>query len=173
MRLGDIIMTIPSLLLAQAVLYVLSPGELSLIFVLAVTRIPVFLRTTRALTLELRQRTFVEAARAMGARPLRVLRREIRPLVVPTLLTIAMLDLAIVMLAAAGLSFLGVGLQPPAISWGLMVAEGREYLTQAWWVTFFPGLAIMATAFAANVLSNHYRTATDPLQAPRRRGRRS
>jgi peptide/nickel transport system permease protein len=79
-------------------------------------------------------------------------------------MTIMTVDFAIVMLAESGLSFLGIGIQPPEITWGLMVAQGRNYLSQAWWLAFFPGLAIMATTLSANLLSNWLRLVTDPVQ---------
>ena len=165
MRISDIIVTVPSLLLALAVLFVLEPSAINLVLVLAIARLPVYLRVARAQTLELRERMFVEASRALGATDFAIIWRDIRPLVVPTVMTVAMLELASVMLAAAGLSFLGVGLQRPAVDWGTIVAEGREYLTRAWWATVFPGMAIVITALAANLLSNWLRASGDPLQA--------
>jgi peptide/nickel transport system permease protein len=84
--------------------------------------------------------------------------------VVPTLITVATLDFAFIMLAESSLSFLGLGIQPPEISWGLMVADGRNYLSSAWWLAFWPGLAIMLTTTALNLLSNWVRIATDPKQ---------
>lgn len=165
MRISDIIVTIPSLLLALAVLFVLEPSVVNLVVVLAVARLPVYLRVARAQTLELRERVFVEASRSLGASDAAIIWRDIRPLVVPTVMTVAMLELASVMLAAAGLSFLGVGLQRPDVDWGTIVSEGREYLTRAWWATVFPGAAILITALAANLLSNWLRASGDPLQA--------
>jgi len=165
MRLSDIIVTVPSLLLALAVLFVLEPSVVNLVVVLAIARLPVYLRVSRAQTLELRERVFVEASRALGARDGAIIWRDIRPLVVPTVVTVAMLELASVMLAAAGLSFLGVGLQRPDVDWGTLVSEGREYLTRAWWTTVFPGTAILITALSANLLSNWMRASADPLQA--------
>lgn len=164
MRIADVLATLPSLLLALAVLFVLSPDMTNLIAVLAVTRLPVYMRVARAQALEVRERVFIEAARAIGATPSRIILRDVRPLVTPTILTVSMLELAQVMLAAAGLSFLGVGLQRPDIDWGTMVAEGRNVLADAWWVTVFPGLAVVVTALAANILSNWMRAAGDPLQ---------
>ena len=164
MRIADVLHTLPSLLLALAVLFVLSPSMTNLIVVLAITRLPVYMRVARAQALEIRERVFVEAARAMGATRSRIMFRDVRPLITPTVLTVSMLELAQVMLAAAGLSFLGVGLQRPDIDWGTMVAEGRGVLAEAWWVTVFPGLAIVVTALAANILSNWMRAAGDPLQ---------
>lgn len=164
MRIADVLHTLPSLLLALAVLFVLSPSMTNLIVVLAITRLPVYMRVARAQALEIRERVFVEAARAIGASSWRIMFRDVRPLITPTVLTVSMLELAQVMLAAAGLSFLGVGLQRPDVDWGTMVAEGRGVLAEAWWVTVFPGLAVVVTALAANILSNWMRAAGDPLQ---------
>jgi peptide/nickel transport system permease protein len=164
LRLADVIMSFPSLLLAVIVLYMLPPSVGNLIVVLAITRIPVYLRTSRAEVLEVRERMFVQAARVMGASGKRIIFRHILPVVLPTLLTIAALDFAIVMLAESSLSFLGIGIQPPEISWGLMVAQGRPYLTTAWWLSFWPGLAIIMTTLSLNLLSNWMRTALDPVQ---------
>jgi peptide/nickel transport system permease protein len=165
MRLSDVIQGFPSLLLAVVVLYMLEPRVANLIIVLAVTRIPSYLRVARAEVLEIRERGFVDAARAMGASRTHILWRHVVPIVAPTLLTI-------MMLSESGLSFLGIGIQPPEITWGLMVAQGRNYLAQAWWLAFFPGLMIMATTLSANLLSNWVRLVTDPvhrwrLEAPK------
>lgn len=164
MRLADVIMSFPSLLLAVIVLYMLSPSVQNLIIVLAITRIPVYLRTTRAEVLELRERMFVQAAKVMGASAKRIIFRHILPMVVPTLLTIATLDFAFVMLAESSLSFLGIGIQAPEITWGLMVSQGRPYLIHAWWLSFWPGLAIILTTLSLNLLSNWMRVALDPAQ---------
>ena len=164
MRCSDIVQSFPSLLLAVVVLYMLEPRVSNLIIVLAITRIPSYLRVTRAEVLEIRERVFVDAARALGGSRMHILLRHIAPIVAPTLLTILTVDFAIVMLAESGLSFLGIGIQPPEITWGLMVAQGRNYLNQAWWLAFFPGLAIMLATLSANILSNWLRIATDPVQ---------
>lgn len=164
LRLADIIMSFPSLLLALIVLYTLGPSVLNLIIVLAITRMPVYLRTARAEVLEVRERMFVSAARAMGAKPLRIMLRHIAPLVVPTLITISAIDFATVILAESALSFLGLGIQPPDFTWGAMVANGRGYLSTAWWIAFWPGLAIMLATLSLNVLSSWARTVADPQQ---------
>ncbi|MGI9524778.1 MAG: ABC transporter permease [Hyphomicrobiaceae bacterium] len=164
MRLSDVIMSFPSLLLAVIVLFMLPPSVGNLIIVLAITRIPIYLRTSRAEVLEVRERMFVQAARIMGARPERIVLRHILPTVFPTLITIATLDFAFVMLAESSLSFLGIGIQPPEITWGLMVSQGRPYLTTAWWLSFWPGLAIILTTLSLNILSHWMRTALDPVQ---------
>lgn len=164
LRLADVIMSFPSLLLAVVVLYILGPSVGNLIVVLSITRIPVYLRTTRAEVLEVRERMFVQAARVMGASGLRIIFRHILPVVLPTLTTIATLDFAFVMLAESSLSFLGIGIQPPDITWGLMIAQGKQYLTTAWWLSFWPGLAIILTTLSLNLLSNWMRIALDPVQ---------
>ena len=164
MRLADIIMSFPSLLMAVVVLYMFEPRVANLVLVLALTRIPLYLRTCRAEVLEVRERMFVSAARVMGASRWRILFRHIAPIVVPTLITVATLDFAFVMLAESALSFLGIGIQPPEITWGLMVAQGRNYLASAWWLAFWPGLAIMLTTMALNLLASWVRIATDPEQ---------
>ena len=164
LRLADVIMSFPSMLLAVVVLYMLGASVTNLIFVLAITRIPIYLRTARAEVLEIRERMFVQAAQVMGASTTRIILRHILPVVFPTLITIATLDFAFVMLAESSLSFLGVGIQPPEITWGLMVSQGRPYLTTAWWLCFWPGLAIILTTLSLNLLSNWMRTALDPVQ---------
>jgi peptide/nickel transport system permease protein len=164
MRIADVIMSFPSLLLAVIVLYMLKPSVANLILVLAITRIPIYLRTTRAEALEIRERMFVQAAQVMGASSRRIVFRHILPMIVPTLVTIATLDFAFVMLAESALSFLGIGIQPPEITWGLMVAQGRQYLANAWWLAFWPGLAIILTTLSLNLLSGWLRIALDPAQ---------
>ncbi len=164
LRLADILMSFPSLLLALIVLYVLEPGIINVIIVLAITRVPIYLRTTRAEVLEIRERTFVVAARVMGAKPGRIVWRHIRPTVTPTLVTIATLEFAFVMLSESSLSFLGLGIQAPDFTWGAMVAQGQSYLGTAWWVAFWPGLAITLTAMSLNLLANWVRIVSDPVQ---------
>lgn len=164
MRFADIIMSFPSLLLAVVVLYIFEPRVANLVLVLSITRLPVYMRTARAEVLEIRERQFVSAAKTLGASHSRLLVKHIAPLVVPTLTTIATLEFAFVMLAESSLSFLGIGIQPPEITWGLMVAQGRNYLQTAWWLSFFPGLLIMLSALALNLLSGWTRIALDPVQ---------
>jgi peptide/nickel transport system permease protein len=164
MRGTDIVMSFPSLLLALIVLYSLGPSILNLVIVLAITRIPIYLRTARAEVLEVRQRMFVSAAEALGASDLRIVFRHVAPMVLPTLLTIAAIDFATVVLAESSLSFLGLGVQAPAFTWGSMVATGRGYLSSAWWVAFWPGLAILLTTLSLNILSGWWRTWSDPHQ---------
>ncbi|ASQ12339.1 ABC transporter permease (plasmid) [Sinorhizobium meliloti WSM1022] len=164
LRLADVVMSFPSLLLALIVLYTLGPSMTNLVIVLSITRMPIFIRTARAEVLELRERMFVSAARSMGASTGRILFRHIAPLVLPTLVTIAAIDFATVILAESSLSFLGLGIQPPDFTWGAMVANGRGYLKTAWWIAFWPGLAILLTTLSLNILASWARTVADPLQ---------
>ena len=164
MRIADIIMSFPSLLLAVIVLYMFDPGLINLVIVLAFTRMPIYMRTARAEVLEIRERLFVSAAISMGASDSRIIFKHIAPLTIPTLITIATLDFAFVMLGESALSFLGVGIQPPEVTWGLMVAQGRNYLQIAWWLAFFPGLMIMLVALSLNLLSSWLRIVLDPTQ---------
>lgn len=164
MRIADVIMSFPSLLLAVVILYVFSPSAANIIAVLAITRIPIYLRTARAESAELQSRVFVDAARTFGASSGAILRGHVLPILLPTLLTVATLDFCYVMLAESSLSFLGIGIQPPDISWGLMVSQGRTYLQTAWWLSFFPGLAIVITTVSATMLAAWARIATDPGQ---------
>jgi peptide/nickel transport system permease protein len=164
MRVADVIMSFPSLLLAVVVLYVFSPSAANIVAVLAITRIPVYLRTARAESSELASRVFVDAARTFGASSNSIIFRHVFPVVLPTLLTVATLDFCYVMLAESSLSFLGIGIQPPDVSWGLMVSQGRTYLHTAWWLSFFPGLAIVITTVSATILAAWARIATDPAQ---------
>jgi peptide/nickel transport system permease protein len=162
MRAVDVVMSFPSLLLALIVLYIFSPHPLSVVVVLAITRIPIYVRTARAEVLEIRERAFVAASRTLGAGDFHLVRRHIVPLVLPTLLIVGGLDFAMVILAESALSFLGMGIQPPDITWGLMVSDGRPYVGSAWWLSFWPGLMIVLTALCANILASWFRSANDP-----------
>ena len=164
LRLADAIMSFPSMLLAVIVLFIFEPGVANVVLVLAISRIPIFLRTVRAEVLEVRQRLFVTSAVAMGAPTSRILLRHILPMVMPTIINLAALEMAFVMLVESGLSFLGIGIQPPEITWGLMVADGRNYIGSAWWVAFWPGLAIMLVTMSLNLFSNWLRLASDPVE---------
>jgi peptide/nickel transport system permease protein len=164
MRIGDIIMSFPSLLLAVVVLYIFAPSAANIVLVLAITRIPIYLRTARAESAELRTRMFVDAARNFGSSPATIMGRHVFPNVLPTIVSLATLEFCFVMLAESSLSFLGIGIQPPDLSWGLMVAQGREYLQVAWWQSVLPGLMIVITTVCANILAQWLRIATDPGQ---------
>lgn len=164
MQLSDVVQSFPSLLLALFVLYMLEPHPLNIVLVLAFGQIPVYLRVARAEVLELRERLFVDAARVLGARSGHILARHIGPLVLPVVINIVTIDFALIMLSESSLSFLGLGVQAPSITWGVLVAQGREYLQSAWWISFFPGLMIMLTTLSINLLANWLRRVRDPRE---------
>jgi peptide/nickel transport system permease protein len=172
MRLVDLQMSLPGLLLALFVLYALGPGFQNLILVMIITRWMVYARITRGMMLSLRERPFVEAARALGCTDRRLILFHMLPNLFSPIIVLATLEIATMMLALAALDFLGMGIQPPDSSWGLMLAQGRESITSAWWLVTFPGLAIMLTALSFNVLATWVRLVTDPVNSWRwvRRG---
>jgi peptide/nickel transport system permease protein len=162
MRLVDIQMAFPSILLALAVMVMLGPSFRNLIIVLAISSWVFFSRVIRADVLTLRNRDFVTSARAIGATHPRVIGRYVFPNLVGVITVVATLTIARVVISEASLSFLGLGIQPPTSSWGLMLAEGRRYLSVAWWITTFPGLALMATVIGVNLLGDALRDVLDP-----------
>lgn len=164
MQLSDIVQSFPSLLLALFILYMLEPRPINIVVVLAIGQIPVYLRVARAEVLELRERLFVDAARVLGATRRQILARHIGPLVMPVVINIVTIDFALIMLSESSLSFLGLGVQQPAITWGVLVSQGREYLQSAWWIAFFPGLMIMLTTLSINLLANWLRRVRDPKE---------
>ena len=164
MRTVDGFMAVPSLLIALFVLFVLGGGLLNMILILAFVRWVVFTRLVRGITLSLKESSFIEAARAIGASDTRIIFKHILPNLISPLLVLATLEVALLILAEAGLSFLGLGLEPPQPSWGLMIARGREYIREAPWMIILPGLSIFLTTLSLNLLANWLRTITDPVQ---------
>jgi peptide/nickel transport system permease protein len=164
MRLVDVQMGFPSLLLALAVLYAAGPSFKNLVLVLALTRWMVMARLTRAMTLSLRESPFVEAARVVGASHRRIMVGHLLPNLLSPILVLGTLEFARAMLSEAALSFLGLGIQPPEASWGLMLAQGRAYISSAWWLVMFPGLAILLSTLSVNLLASWTRAITDPIQ---------
>ena len=172
MRLVDLQMSLPGLLLALFVLFALGPSFVNLILVMVITRWMIYARITRGMMLSLRERPFVEAARALGCSDARLVLVHMLPNLFSPIIVLATLEIATMLLALAALDFLGLGIQPPESSWGLMMAQGREYLQTAWWLVTFPGLTIMLTALSFNVLATWVRVVTDPVSSWRwvRRG---
>lgn len=164
MRIVDIQMGFPSLLLALIVLYALGPSVVNVILVLAVTRWTIYARITRGLVLSHRENMYVESARAIGCTDRRILFTHILPNMLAPLVVLGTLETASLILSEASLSFLGLGIQPPDSSWGLMLSEGREYLRTAWWLLALPGIAIFLTALSLNLLASWFRGITDPVQ---------
>jgi peptide/nickel transport system permease protein len=164
MRLVDGMLSLPSLLVALFVLFVLGGGFLNLILVFSILHWMVFARMTRGLALDARSATYVQAARALGASDLRIMFRHILPNIAAPIMVLYTLEIAILILSEASLSFLGFGVQPPDPSWGLMIADGREHIRSAWWLVTFPGLSIFLTALSLNLVANWVRAVTDPVQ---------
>jgi peptide/nickel transport system permease protein len=162
MRLGDIQLTLPFLILALAVMAVLGPGLGNIIGVLGVTGWVLYARVIRSETLSLREKEFIEAARMVGTRNGRILVRHILPNAIGSVIVIATLDIAQMIILEASLSYLGMGVRPPTPSWGSMVADGRDYLSTQWWVSTFPGLTIFVTVMAINLLGDWLRDTLDP-----------
>jgi peptide/nickel transport system permease protein len=160
MRAVDLAVAFPGLLLTLAILAVIGPSVTNVIVVLVLTGWMVYARNIRARVLSLRRQVFIDAAIANGCEPVRVIRRHILPNVMNPLVPLAMLEMARVILVEAILSFLGMGIQPPQVSWGLLVSEGREYVTSAWWLPAFPGLAIMLTTLLVNVVASQLQTSS-------------
>lgn len=166
MRLVDLQMSIPSLLIALLVLYILGPSMTNVVLVLSITRWMVYARVTRGLMLSLKKVLFVEAARSLGASDARIIFRHMLPNLAGPLAVLATLELAIMLLTEASLDFLGLGIQPPQTSWGLMLSEGQQYLTSAWWLVAFPGLAIMLTSLCINLVAISIRADVNAADGP-------
>ncbi len=164
MRAVDVFMSVPLLLLALMVLFILGPSFTNIIIVFAIARWMLFCRVTRGVVMSLREQTFIDAARAIGCSDQRIIGRHIIPNLITPILTLAALDVPRNILTESALSFLGFGIQPPESSWGLMLASGRQYITSAWWIVVLPGLAIFLTALSFNLVGVWLRAVSDPLQ---------
>ncbi|HYH24524.1 MAG TPA: ABC transporter permease [Blastococcus sp.] len=164
MRIMDMLFAFPAVLLAIAVLAVRGPGSGNTALAIGIVYIPVFARVTRASVLGVREEVYVRASRSVGASDWRILTRHILPNAAPPIIVQTSISLAFAVLAEAALSFLGLGTQPPNPSWGLMLAEGRGYIDLAWWLAFFPGMAIFLTVLCFNLLGDGLRDALDPRQ---------
>ncbi|HSV78272.1 MAG TPA: ABC transporter permease subunit [Ramlibacter sp.] len=162
MRLMDIILTLPSLLLAIVIVAILGPGLLNAMLAVAVVVLPHYVRITRASVIAEVARDYVTAARVSGAGTLRLMFSEVLPNCAAPLIVQASLGVSTAILDAAALGFLGLGAQPPASEWGTMLADAREFVLRAWWVVTFPGLMILAAVLAFNLLGDGLRDALDP-----------
>jgi peptide/nickel transport system permease protein len=162
MRVVDLNLAFPLILLALSVVALLGASLKNLVIVMAITTWMIYARVVRGLSLTLRERDFVQAARALGAHDARIIARHILPNVFAPIMVIWTLEVARVILMESALSFLGLGVPPPTPTWGRMLAEGRDYLTVAGWISIFPGLAIMATVLGINFLGDGLRDLLDP-----------
>ncbi|MCC3145511.1 ABC transporter permease [Halanaerobium sp. Z-7514] len=164
MRIIEIWNSIPFILLALAIISALGRGMVNLIIAVGVTGLINFSRLTRSIVLQIKEKEYVEAARALGSSDRRILIKHVLPNSISSLIVLATLRIGISILIVAGLSFLGLGIQPPTSAWGTMLNRGQEYLVQAPWMSIFPGLAIVITVLSFNLLGDALRDALDPRQ---------
>ncbi|MBX8826069.1 ABC transporter permease subunit [Ochrobactrum sp. SFR4] len=162
MRVMDIILSFPSLILALVLVAILGPGLMNAMIAIALVLQPHFARLTRAAVMAEKNREYVVAARLAGASRLRLMFKTILPNCMAPLIVQGTLSFSNAILDAAALGFLGMGAQPPTPEWGTMLAEAREFITRAWWVVTFPGLAILITVLAINLVGDGLRDALDP-----------
>ena len=162
MRITDIFLAFPKLILALALVAVLGPGMVNAVLAIALTSWPPYARVARAETLTVRSSDYIAAVRLQGAGPIRIIFGHIMPMCLPSVIIRVTLDMAGVILTAAGLGFLGLGVQPPLPEWGLMVSSGRKFLFEQWWVSTMPGLAIFIVSLGFNLLGDGLRDVLDP-----------
>ncbi|WP_454854822.1 ABC transporter permease [Rhizobium binxianense] len=167
MRLVDIMMSIPAILLAVLTVAVLGPGFLKLVLVLGLTRWPRYTRVAYAQTLQVSNLPFIKASELAGASAARILFRHVLPNIAGPLLIVATAEFGLMILMEAGLSFLGLGIQPPAPSWGSIMSVGRQYVERAWWIVAFPGAGLFLLVFSINVLGDWLRDQLDPRSRSR------
>ncbi|MBX8799387.1 ABC transporter permease [Pseudochrobactrum asaccharolyticum] len=162
MRITDIFLAFPKLILALAFVAALGPGIENAVIAIAITSWPPYARIARAETLTLRNSDYISAVKLMGASPARIVIRHIMPLCLSSLIVRVTLDMAGIILTAAGLGFLGLGAQPPLPEWGAMIASGRRFILDQWWVAAVPGMAILIVSLGFNLLGDGLRDALDP-----------
>jgi peptide/nickel transport system permease protein len=162
MRLVDVLLAFPSILLALLIASVMGPGLVSVMIAVGAVSWLTFARVVRAEILSIKERDFIIAARALGTNDLRILARHVLPNCMAPIIVLATLQMATALISAASLSFLGMGAQPPQPEWGSMLNEAQEFLREAWWYAFFPGIAIVITVLAINFVGDGLRDALDP-----------
>jgi peptide/nickel transport system permease protein len=165
MRVTDIFLAFPKLVLALALVAALGPGIENAVLAIAITSWPPYARIARAETMTFRHSEFISAVRLMGASPFRIILRHVMPLCLSSLIVRVTLDMAGIILTAAGLGFLGLGAQPPLPEWGAMIASGRRFILDQWWVAAMPGVAILIVSLGFNLLGDGLRDALDPREA--------
>lgn len=167
MRITDIFLAFPKLILALALVAVLGPGMVNAVLAIAVTSWPPYARVARAETLTVRNSDYIAAVRLQGASAARIIWGHVVPMCLPSVIIRVTLDMAGVILIAAGLGFLGLGVQPPLPEWGMMISAGRKYLFEQWWVATMPGLAIFIVSLGFNLLGDGLRDVLDPRSSGR------
>ncbi len=162
MRLMDVVLSLPYMLLAIAIVAALGPGLVNVLISIAIGYVPEFARITRASVMTIREREFIEAAKAVGASDRKIIFQQILPNAMAPLIVEVTMAIAGAILSIAGLSFLGLGIQPPLPEWGAMLTNARGYIRDAWHITVFPGLVILVTILALNIIGDGLRDALDP-----------
>jgi len=162
MRITDIFLAFPKLILALAFVAALGPGIEHAIIAIAITSWPPYARIARAETLTVRNSDYIKAVEIMGASPFRIVLRHVMPMCISSLIVRVTLDMAGIIIIAAGLGFLGLGAQPPLPEWGSMIASGRRFILDQWWVAAMPGMAILIVSLGFNLLGDGLRDALDP-----------
>ena len=165
MRITDIFLAFPKLVLALAFVAAMGPGIQNAIIAIAITSWPPYARIARAETLSVRNSDYIAAVRLMGASPFRIVLRHVMPMCMSSLIVRVTLDMAGIILTAAGLGFLGLGAQPPLPDWGAMIASGRRFILDQWWVATMPGIAILIVSLGFNLLGDGLRDALDPRES--------
>ncbi len=163
MRVVDVFMALPTIFFVLLVLYLVGASTLNMILVMSVARWMLYCRVVRGLTLSLREQTFIQSTSSLGASDLRIMFRHLIPNMLSTVLTIGTIDIARVILLESSISFLGMGLQSPAVSWGLLISDGRAYIRDAWWLITIPGIFIFVTCLSINHFGLWLRMVNDPM----------
>lgn len=166
MRITDMALGLPMVLMAIVIVALAGASLLNILLVVSFLLWPYYARQLRGTALQIQQEDFVLLARISGCGHLRIMLRHVLPNAMPTILVLATVQVSVVILLESSLSFLGVGVPPPTPAWGLMVSEGRDVIAQAWWVSFWPGVAISMTVFAITILGDHLRDRFDPGSSP-------
>ena len=168
MRLVDALLAFPGLLLALVVIAALRPGLVNVMIAVGISSVPLYARLVRSLSLSVREREYVQAAKALGGSDRRVMFRHIVPNLVGPVIVLSTLQIGSAILIGSALSYLGMGAQPPTPEWGLMTVDGQAYLSGAWWISTFPGLAIFSVVMGFNLMGDGVRAALDPRAAQER-----
>lgn len=161
-RLVDVMLAFPGILLALVIIAILGPELKSAMIAIGISAMPVFIRVVRGSVMSLRGHEYIEAARVMGATDARIISRHMLPNVLAPIIVLASLGIPAAIISGAALSFLGLGVKPPTADWGEMLSNGRSYMNAAWWLSTFPGIAIMILVVSINLLGDGLRDALDP-----------
>jgi len=162
MRIVDVLMAFPGIILAILIMATLGASLVNVVIAVGIGAIPWYARTVRGATLVIKENDYILSARALGATPMHIMYRHILPNVLGPVVVLVTVGIGGAILAISGLSYLGLGAKPPSPEWGAMLSQARIYLRKAWWITAFPGLAIMVSVFAINLIGDALRDALDP-----------